>query len=596
VRRALAILLLVACGEADMAAAPVTAPSAPAPAPPAPAALEAPRAAPPAPAAQGWFRDVSPSSGLVFVHDAGMTPERHLPETMGAGAALADLDGDDDLDAFLLQGGPFPPGAPTRDGGPRPVDQLFLGDGAGGFTETTAASGDAAHDGYAMGLALGDADGDADLDLYITHYGPDVLLLNDGRARFTDATAAAGLGDERWTSAAVFFDAEADGDADLFVTGYVQVDPAHPLWCGEHKPGWRSYCHPDAYDGLPPRFWRNAGGARFTDETVAAGLGLPPDQPGKGLGAITLDVEGDGDLDLYVANDSVENRLWLNRGDGTFEDGTLLSGTGVDGGGRTEAGMGLATGDTDGDLDLEIFVTNFDDESNTLYRNDGDALFTDVTMPVGLDAPSRLMVGFGTVLCDFENDGDLDIAVANGHIIDNIQLYHDGKRWKQPAQLYLNDGRGRFADDTARSGDLAREPLVGRGLYAGDVDRDGDADLLLTQCGGRALLLANMGPPGGVCAPAVRLAGLPVGTRVLATTAGGRTLLREAGTQTSYFGAGEPELLLGAGGEALVELRLRPPGRDEVRVALDPPLASGTLRFTDGPQGLVLASPGTETR
>jgi len=585
------LLLLAACGEAPPGPSgpPARAPTAaaePPLQPPAPAA-----SAPPAPGTRGWFRDVGAGAGLVFVHDAGMTPERHLPETMGAGAALADLDGDDDLDAYLLQGGPFPPGAPTSDGGPRPVDRLFLGDGAGRFADATAASGAAANDGYAMGLALGDADGDGDLDVYVTAFGPDVLLLNDGHARFADGTAAAGLGDERWTSAAVFFDAEADGDQDLFVTGYVQIDTDHPLWCGEHREGWRSYCHPDAYTGLPPRFWRNDGGARFRDATAEAGLALPPDQPGKGLGAITLDVEGDGDLDLYVANDSVENKLWLNRGDGTFEDGTLLSGTGVDGTGRTEAGMGLATGDVDGDLDVEIFVTNFDDESNTLYRNDGGGLFTDATMPAGLDAPSRLLVGFGTVLTDFDNDGDLDLAVANGHIIDNIQLYHDGKRWKQPAQLFLNDGRGRFTDETARAGDLSKEPLVGRGLYAGDIDRDGDADLLLTQCGGRALLLANMGPPGAVGHPAVRLSGLPTGTRVLARTAGGRSVLREAGTQTSYFGACEPDLLLSSGGEALVELRLRAPGRDEVRVALDPPVASGTLRFVEGPEGPRLDSP-----
>ncbi|MBM3985035.1 MAG: CRTAC1 family protein, partial [Planctomycetes bacterium] len=542
---------------------------------------------------RGWFRDTGAAAGLVFVHEMGMTAERHLPETMGAGAALADLDGDDDLDAYLLQGGPFPPGAPVPGGGPRPVDRLFLGDGRGRFEDATQRSGDAAHDGYSMGCALGDADGDGDLDLYVTNFGPDVLLLNDGHARFTDGTSAAGLGDERWTTACTFFDPDADGDQDLFVTGYVEVDPAHPLWCGERRDGWRSYCHPDAYPGLPPRFWRNEGGGRFREATREAGLERPPDDPGKGLGAIALDVEGDGDLDLYVANDSVENKLWLGRGDGTFDDGTLLSGTGVDGTGRTEAGMGLATGDVDGDLDLEIFVTNFDDESNTLYRNDADALFTDVTTAAGLDAPSRLLVGFGTVLCDLDNDGDLDLAVANGHIIDNIHLYNDGKRWKQPAQLFVNDGRGRFADGTARAGDLSREPLVGRGLYAGDVDGDGDADLLLTQCGGRALLLANDGPPGGALHPSVVLSGLLPGTRVLARTDDGRRLLREAGTQTSYFGACAPDVILGLQGAALVELRLRPPGRAEVVLPVAPPLHSGTLRFTAGAEAPRRLPPGS---
>ncbi len=586
-RRTLLLLALAGCGDTPPATATHALPAetlAPA----------APASATPGPAdPRGWFRDVSASSGLVFVHDMGMTEERHLPETMGAGAALVDLDGDDDLDAYLLQGGPFPPGAPVPGGGPRPVDRLFLGDGRGRFEEASARSGAAAHDAYAMGCAAGDADGDGDIDLYVTAFGPDVLLLNDGQARFSDGTAAAGLFDDRWTTACTFFDPDADGDQDLFVTGYVDVDVTRPLWCGERKPGWRSYCHPDAYAGLPPRFWRNAGGGRFTDATRAAGLERPANDPGKGLGAIALDVEGDGDLDLYVANDSVENKLWLGRGDGTFEDGTLLSGTGVDGTGRSEAGMGLATGDVDGDLDLEIFVTNFDDESNTLYRNDGDALFTDVTMPAGLDAPSRLMVGFGTVLADFDNDGDLDLAVANGHIIDNIRLYNDGKRWKQPAQLFANDGHGRFADETARAGDLSREPLVGRGLYSGDVDGDGDPDLLLTQCGGRALLLANDGPPGGALSASVRLSGLQPGTRVLALADDGRRLLREAGTQTSYFGACAPDVLLGLSGAALVELRLRPPGRPEVVLPVAPPLRSGTLRFTDGAQAPRLLPSGT---
>jgi hypothetical protein len=535
------------------------------------------------PAGAGWFLDVTAASGLDFTHDAGKTDEKHLPETMGAGAALADLDGDGDLDVYLVQGGPLPGLESER---PAPVNRLYLNDGTGRFEDATDRSGDAAHAGYGMGVTIADVDADGDLDLYVTNLGPDVLLLNDGRAHFTDATAAAGLGDPRWTTAATFFDADGDADPDLYVTGYLAVDLDDAPWCGDRKPGWRSYCHPDAYPGLSDRFYRNRGDGTFEDATAASGLHTP-DQPGKGLGALACDVDGDGDLDLYVANDSVENRLWLNDGDGRFTDATLISGTGVSGGGRTEAGMGLASGDIDGDLDMDLFVTNFDDESNTLYRNDGKALFTDVTMPAGLEAPSRLPVGFGTVMADFDDDGDLDLVVTNGHIIDNIELYHDGKSWKQTAQIFTNDGRGHYTEETARAGDLSRRPLVGRGLVAGDVDRDGDLDLLLTQCNGPALLLRNAGGPDGCSGGrAVTLTGLPPGSRVRAHLLSGATLLAEVATQTSYLGHCAPEIHLGLGTDALTGLSVEIPGQPAQMLALDPPVEAGLLRLHTGADGL----------
>ena len=501
------------------------------------------------PAAPGWFRDITAESGLHFEHDAGLTPEKHLPETMGAGAALADLDADGDLDAYLVQSGPMPLGRP-RDAGPR--NALFINRGAGRFDDAGAASGDAADAGYGMGVACGDIDGDGDLDLLVTNLGPDVLLRNDGRGRFDDITAASGYDDPRWTGSAAFFDAEGDGDLDLYVAAYVEVDLAHPLWCGQREPGWRSACHPDAYPGLPDRFWRNAGDGRFRDDTEAAGLATRPGHHGKGLGVLVVDVDDDSDLDLYIANDSVENRLWINTGDGRFEDGTLLSGTGVNGRGLTEAGMGVACGDVDADSDLDLFVTNFDDESNSLYRNDGGGVFTDVTDRAGLDAPSRLPVGFGTVMSDLDADGDLDIAVTNGHIIDNIQLYHDGKTHAQTALLFANRGDGRFDDESARAGALTDRPLVGRGLYDGDVDGDGDLDLLVTTCGGAARLLANAGAaPGTLPGHSVFLTGLAPGTRVDARLVSGRVLRRQAGPAASYFGQCSPDLHLGLGDQAL---------------------------------------------
>jgi len=523
-----------------------------------------------------WFVEITQESGVDFVHDAGLTPEKHLPETMGAGAALVDVDGDGDLDLYVLQGGPMRL-AGARAGefrepeGVLPTNRLYLNDGAGKFVDATARSGAAAHPGYAMGVAAGDVNGDGHVDFYVTNLGADVLLLGDGTGAFRDGTASAGLGDERWTSAATFFDAEGDGDLDLYVAAYVEVDLAKPAWCGDRKPGYRSYCHPDAFEGLQDRLWINRGDGTFVDATAAAGLS---DSTGKGLGVIAGDFDGDRDLDLYVANDSTENRLWFGRGDGTFEDGTLLSGTGVDGRGMTEAGMGLASGDVDGDGDLELFVTNFDEESNTLYSNLGGGMFDDVTMQSGLEAPSWLWVGFGCVLEDFDLDGDLDLAVANGHIIDNIALYHDGKTHAQFAQLFENDGRGRFVERQDAAGALRAQPVVGRGLYAGDLDGDGDADLVLTECGGRTRLYRNVRGADGF---AIR--GAPRNTLIELVGESGKRVLREQLGQPSYFGQGGDEVLTGLGGEKLAKIVLRVPYSAPVEVTLDAPVASGRIEL-----------------
>jgi len=542
---------LVACGEDEQAAPDV---------PASPTSPEVTGPAAGAEPARPWFADATDALGLAFVHDAGVTPEKHLPETMGAGAALLDANGDGALDIYFVQSGPMPVGAARTRTTDMPANRLFTSDGRGTFTDASAGSGAAAHTGYGMGVAAGDVDGDGDEDLYVTNLGPDVLLRARGDGAFDDATAASGIADERWTAGAVFFDADADGDLDLYVTGYVEIDYEHPEWCGDRRPGWRSYCHPDRYPGLADRYWRNDGGGAFVDATAEAGL---TDNLGKGLGVIPCDLDDDGDLDLYVANDSVENKLWRNSGDGTFVDDTLLTGTGVDRNGATQAGMGLAVGDPDGDLDLDLFVTNFDDESNTLYRNGGEGLFTDATIAFGLSAASRLPVGFGCAFEDFDLDGDVDLAVANGHIIDNIELYHDGKTWRQNAQLFENVD-GRFAL-SANGGDLVREPYVGRGLYTGDLDGDGAPDLLLTQCGGPARAFANRvaaATPG--TAAARRVDGLAPGTRVEAELADGRRILRQLGAAISYFGRGEPAVFLPADVRAI---RVREPGAEPRELA-----------------------------
>jgi enediyne biosynthesis protein E4 len=535
--------------------------------------------------ANAWFSDVTAEWGLDFTHDAGLTPEKHLPETMGAGAALADFDADGDVDVYLVQGGPMrlpgeEPGQFRDPPGPLPTNQLFGNDGRGKMTNVTAASGAAAHTGYGMAAIAGDVDADGHLDLYLTHLGPGALLGGDGRMHFVDRTAESGLADPRWSSAAIFVDAEGDGDLDLYSCAYVEVDLAHPVWCGGREPGWRSACHPDAYAGLLDKLWINDGRGVFRDGTEEAGMAA---SAGKALGVVAADFDEDGDVDVYTANDSVEHRFWENLGGGKFRDATLLTGTGVDERGLTEAGMGVAVGDVDGDLDIDIFATSFDDESDTLYVNGGDGTFRDRTVSAGLEGPTRMPVAFGCVLDDFDHDGNLDLAVANGHIIDNIQLFHDGKTHAQASDLYRGDGRGRFQHlDAAQAGALANPARVARGLYSADLDGDGDLDLLLTQCGGKAALLRN----DAARTPGLQIGGAPAGSTLTVTLQDGRRVVRVTGTNTSYFGQGQEAAHFGVDPASVTALSFRAPYQS----ALEFTRAAGSLPETLGPYlKLVLA-------
>ena len=504
------------------------------------------------------FTDVSTTCGVDFVHDAGKTDEKELPETMGAGAALVDVDEDGDLDLYCVQSGPLPvPGRPRPKDAP--TNRLYLNDGQAHFRDATRESGDAAQANYGMGVIRGDANGDGHADFFLTNLGPDVLLLGDGQAHFRDTTAQSGIRGDEWTTGAAFLDADDDGDLDLFVCTYVAIDLAHPLWCGERKPGWRSYCHPDAYPGLEDHFWKNNGDATFVEATTEAGFSDPG---GKGLCVAASDLDGDGFVDLYVANDSTENRFYRGKGDGTFEDATLEAGIGVDRFGRTEASMGIAIGDVDGNGTPDLFVTGFDDESDTLYLQRTPGQFEDRTVQAGLEAPTMLPVGFGCVLADFDLDGDLDLALTNGHIIDNIELYSDAKTHAQKALLFENDGQGRFRE--IDGGSFSSTPFVGRGLYTGDLDGNGTPDLVLTQNDGPARVwLAR--PPG---VPACTLRGLPPGTRVLRRG----KLAGLSGAAPSYFGACADELVLPLPDGAPQELELRAPRAATQRFVLGPGL------------------------
>ena len=502
--------------------------------------------------------------GVTFEHRHFGEGDKRMPENMAPGVVVFDADADGWLDLYFVQGAPWP-GAPSA---VEASNRLFRGRGEGRFEDaTTAGVTDSA--GYGMGAAFGDVDRDGDADLYVTNFGPNRLLQNVGGGRFEVDPQPAVAGTE-WSSAAGFFDPDGDGDLDLFVVNYLDFDPAENKWCGNAQRKLRSYCHPDVYDGAPDRFLRNRGDGSFVDATGAAGLKSTVND--KGLGLALVDLDGDGLQDAYVANDSTMNYLYLGRDGGRFEERGLLAGAAVNGTGATEASMGVAVGDLNGDALPELFVTHLDQETNTLYRSRGSGRFADATVAAGLAAPGLPWVGFGTAFFDADNDGDLDLFVANGHIIDNIELFDATRSYRQPAQLFENVGDGRFVERSEKLG--LDGPIVGRGAVPADLDRDGDLDLVVTQNNARALVLLNRGSDG-VPSLAVRLRGVRsnphgFGARLELTTDRGRQV-RWMTSASSYLSQGPAEVHFGLGEAGVQELKIFwPSGQIDRHRGLEP--------------------------
>jgi hypothetical protein len=503
------------------------------------------------PAGPLWFEDVTERSGLHFVHDAGPVGDFFMPQIMGSGAALFDFDGDGRLDVYLVQ-----------NGGPnsRATNRLFRQGPDGRFTDVSKGSGlDVA--GYGMGVAIGDVNNDGRPDVLLTGYGGSRLFLNNGNGTFTDVTKEAGIDNGLWGTSACFFDYDRDGWLDLVIVNYVDYSPGRPCGTNDGKP---DYCHPNSFPGTVTKLYRNRGrqpgnpaAVRFEDVTLKSGLGKVP---GPGLGVVCADFNGDGWPDVFVANDSQPNRLWINQRDGTFVEEAVLRGVAFNVLGRAQANMGIALGDVDGDGLADLFVTHLTEETNVLWQQKPRGLFRDQTASARLASPNWRGTGFGAVLADFDHDGALDLAVVNGRV---SRVRQTGQEtavagldpfWRPYAernQLFANDGKGRFHDVSLTNAPFCGPAGVARGLVYGDVDGDGALDLLVTTVAGPARLYRNVAPKKGhwlmVRAIDPALGGRDAYGAEITVHAGERRWVRWVNPGSSYLCSNDPRAHFGLG-------------------------------------------------
>ena len=439
----------------------------------------------------GKFTDVTSFLGVDFNYLSSHTPKHYLVETMGGGVALFDYDNDGRLDIFLVNGAPLqdptPKGSIPQKAGPAYWNRLFHQKPDGTFEDVTEKAGLQGF-GYGMGVAVGDYDNDGFEDLYVTAYGGNKLYHNNGDGTFTDVTEKAGVACAGWSTSAAWVDLDNDGLLDLVVLRYVQWD-FDDIWCGEHKEGFRSYCHPDIFQPIAPLVYHNEGNGRFTEVSQKIGLA----KPGKGLGIAIADYDRDGHIDLFVANDSMVEFLYHNKGDGTFEEVGLLSQTAVDGDGRTYAGMGVDFADYNNDGWPDLIITDLANQRYALYQNNGDSTFTYASFSTGITRATMLHSGWGVRFLDYDNDGWKDLLVAQGHDLDTVELNYPNLHYREPMLLLRNSGK-EFVDVSADSGPVFHQPWLGRGMAIGDIDNDGRLDAVVTSNDGPVYILRNETP------------------------------------------------------------------------------------------------------
>ena len=486
-----------------------------------------------------WFVEEAGARGLDFEHRSGFDGRYLFPEIMGGGGALADVDGDGDLDVYLVQSGSV---EAVGDAGN--ANRLYLNDGDGRFT--LAVDSGAEDTGYGMGVTSGDYDNDGDVDLYVTNLGANVLLRNDDAGRFDDVTDMAGVGDTGWGTAAVFLDLDRDGDLDLFVVNYVTWALAAAKEC--YAVNTRTYCGPVDADAAPDRLYRNNGDGTFTDISIAAGLGTAY---GTGLGVVGGDFDRDGRIDVFVANDAMVDQLWLNRtspgGEPRVVDEAFLWGCAVDDHGAPKAGMGVAAKDLDDDGDTDVLVVNLEKETDSYFQNEGGH-FVDATSAVGLGVLSRRYTRFGVALTDFDNDGDLDLYQANGRVKHNPELLGRDDVFAEPNVLYENTGAPRF-EPVPRGGTVNDLVHTSRGVAIGDVDNDGGVDLLVVNKDGPVYLLMNQAAKRGnwVRFRVTTASGRDAHGALVSGRVGSERRQRGVRTAGSYLAAHDPRVHFGLG-------------------------------------------------
>lgn len=510
--------------------------------------------------APNGFTDISKSVGVSFVHDAGVEGGYKMPEILGAGVALFDHDGDGDLDIYLVNGSPR--SATVNDA----TNRLYSQEANGQFVERSddAGLGDA---GHGMGAALGDIDNDGDVDLFVSNYGPDALFRNDGNGSFSNITEDSGISGEQWSTSACFLDYDDDGLLDLYVTRYVHDRPARA--CTDSA-GRTEYCGPMTYRGVADALWRNEGEGRFSDASETSEIARGA---GKGLGAVSADFNADGRADIFVANDGEKNNLWINNGEQHFEDQALMMGVAYNSFGKPEASMGIALGDVNADRRLDLYVTHLVRETNTLYTG-ADGGMQDSTGFTGSGAESMPYTGFGAAFLDADNDGDLDLAVANGRVTRKNGEPEGDRRVETETRLeteygeanlfYSNDGSGRLSNACPAAGDFCQQARVSRGLATGDIDGDGDLDMVVSNGNGPARLFRNDLPDAGnwlmvrAIDPALNRDAIGATVEV---SAGDLQMIRPVSHCYSYLTASEATTHFGLGSaDEVDEIRVTWPG------------------------------------
>jgi hypothetical protein len=515
-----------------------------------------------------WLVDATAGSGLDFVHETGARGSYLLPEIMASGVAVFDHDGDGDLDVYFTNGNHNLVAGGEDDA---PSNRLYRQDAPGRFVDVTAGSG-LGDGGYGMGVAVGDVDNDGDPDVYLTNYGPDRLYTNRGDGTFEDATGGALSNMDGWSSSAVFFDYDRDGWLDLFVARYVRYDPRKGCVDAGGRP---DYCQPQVFAAAPGVLLHNRGDGTFEDVSGAAGIRAAA---GPGLGVVVEDFNDDGWPDLYVANDGAANHLWINSQDGSFREQALITGSAYNLEGRAEAGMGIVAADFDNDLYPDLFLTHLSGETHTLYRNRGPSQgFDDVTARARLSTASVGDTGFGAVALDLELDGDLDIVVVNGRVTRGRARVEGSvpppwDEFAEPNRVFLNMGDGIFESGASRVEAFTSPVEISRGLAVGDIDGDGDLDLVVSNAQARAKLYLNEAPRRGrwllVRAVDPAHGRHAIGARVTLMT-GGVGLTRTVSRGGSYLSSSDPWVHFGVVSPAPSRLEVRWPdgGHESFKIA-----------------------------